>query len=110
MFRKLAIAAALSAASLVAVVPAASAQTSFTLSFGTGSYSYYDDGDQGYDPYGGYYYQQWPTNNYYNYNYDQNRSWQERQRREQIERWREAQAREYYWHREHRRDRDDDDD
>jgi hypothetical protein len=113
MFRRLTIAAALSAASLVAVVPAASAQTGITLTFGSGGYAYDDYSEQGYDPYRGYYYQQQPNYNYYNYNNYRDGGWRERQRREQIERWRREHAREYYGHREgryHRRDRDDDDD
>ncbi|MEG3145178.1 hypothetical protein U1839_11005 [Sphingomonas sp. RT2P30] len=110
IFRKLTIAAVLSAASLVAAIPAASAQTGVTLTFGTGGYSYDDYGDQRYDANGGYAYPQPPNYNYYNY---RDRSWQERERREQIERWRHERAREDYWHRqrdEHRGDRDDDDD
>lgn len=114
MFRKLTIAAALSAACLVAVVPAASAQTGVTLTFGTGGYGDEDYGYQRYDPYNsGYYYQQQPNYNYYDrYNY-RDRRWLERERREQIERWRQERAREYDRHherRDYRRDRDDDDD
>lgn len=113
MFRKLIIAAVLSTAPLVTVIPAASAQTGVTLTFGTGGYGYDDYGDQRYDPYGGYTYPQPPNYNYYNYYNYRDRSWQERERREQIERWRHERAREDYWHRErdeHRGDRDDDDD
>lgn len=117
MFHKLTIAAALSAASLVAVVPAASAQTGVTLTFGTGAYNYDDYGYQRYDPYNsGYYYQQQPdyNYNYYNRDYDsRDRRWLERQRREQVQRWRQERAREYYRHqerRDYRPERDDDDD
>ena len=127
MMREIAIAAVLSAASLVSAVPAAFAQTGITLSIGTGAYGTDDDYDydKGYDPYQDYYYQQQPSYGYYNYSFYQDpsyqdsryqdpryrdRRWQERQRRAQLERLREKRARQYNWRHEHRRDRDDDDD
>ncbi len=121
MLRKITLAAALSAASLVAFVPAASAQTSLSFSFGTGGYAYgngYDDDDYGaqsYDPYANYYsqpysyygYQQAPSYGY-GYNGYRDRRWQDRQRREAIERLRQRAWQNYYY--QGRQNEEDDDD
>lgn len=105
MFRRLVIAAALSAASMVANIPAASAQAygGITLTFGSGGYG--DDSDfSPYDPYATYYYyDQQPNYDYYGDN-----GWAFRQRLEQRERWRQEQAWRSSWY-ENNEQRDDDD-
>ena len=111
MIRRLAIAAALSTASLVAFLPAASAQTygGVTLSFGSpGYHDRYDRYDRRYEEprYNGYYDQDEA--------WEARRRWEQHERWEQRERWEQERARQEYWrrkHAEHRRwHRDDDDD
>lgn len=105
MFRRLLIAAVLSAASMVATIPVASAQTygGITLTFSSGGYG--DDSDfSPYGPYANYYYyDQQP-----NYDYYGDIGWAFRQRLEQRERWRQEQARRSSWY-ENNEQRDDDD-
>src|SRR5438552_2669502 len=107
MIRRFAIAAALSTASLVAFLPAASAQTYGGVSLSLGSPGYHDRYD-GYDRR----YERPRYNGYYDY--DRERAWEARRRWERHERWERERAREEYWHREHaehrRWHRDDDDD
>ncbi|GAA0311373.1 hypothetical protein GCM10009087_21840 [Sphingomonas oligophenolica] len=102
MIRRFAIAAALSTASLVVFLPAASAQTygGVTLSFG--SPGYHDRYDRRYEQ---------PRYNPYE---DQDEAWEARRRWEQHERWERERARQEHWRHEHaehgRWHRDDDDD
>jgi hypothetical protein len=136
MIRKFAVAAAVSAASLVAFVPPASAQSfgGITLSFGSGGgYGDYDDYD-GYDSYqyrpsysgSSYSYRARPRYDYYQngYNGYYNNGYggyygngyyggRGYARHEQLERWQQERARENHWRserREHQRRHDDDDD
>jgi hypothetical protein len=111
--RTLAITAAFATASVVALTSPASAQTygGVTLSFGSGGYDGYG---YDYDPYsrGTYYTYVDPRLQQYRY-YEPGYRWRARERREQIEQWREDQQRRRYWaheRREHRQWRDDDDD
>jgi hypothetical protein len=113
MIRRFAIAAAVSTASLVAFLPAASAQTygGVTLSFGSpGYHDRYDRYDRRYEG---------PRYNpYYDYEraeaWEARRRWEEHERWEQRERWERERARQEYWRHEHaeqrRWHRDDDDD
>jgi hypothetical protein len=129
MFRKIAIAAGLSTASLVAFPPAASAQ-SVTFSIGSGGYGYngYGYNGYGYNSYGyansypGYaytysnpqYYGSYPAYGYNGYNaYNSYNSrayeWAQRRYAEQLERWQRERAREEYRGRDHWDNGDDDD-
>ncbi len=107
MFNRFVLAAALTSASLVALVPAASAQSygGLTLSFGSG----------GYDRYHGDGYREHYRPRYSPYDYDRADAWRARQRYDQHERWEQQRARREYWRHErneHRRwdwDRHDDD-
>lgn len=111
--RKLAVTIAFATASVFALASPASAQSfgGITLSFGTGGYNSgaFDDDDyqvESYYTYGV------PPYQDYSYYQQPNYGWQERARREQIERWRAAQQRRAYWEherREHQQWRDDDD-
>lgn len=117
--RKLAITAALGAASLVALAVPASAQTysGITLSFGSGGYGGYDYYDQGYDP-GGYdaYGDPWfdPSyaydpvgpGGYYaysdpwfgrDYSYDPEYAWRAHEYQEQVEHWRHERQERHHW-------------
>ena len=108
MLSKILIAAAFAATSL-AVVPAASAQSyeGLTLSFGNGGYEAYDYGRPNEGAYGGYYAQQ-PSYEYYY----QRRAWEARRRYEQQEQWQRERARQHWQHErcEHQNWRRDDDD
>lgn len=104
--KKLPIAAALAAATVIAALPgAAAAQSRFSITIGNGYPGYYDAYGRYYDPYDGY-------NDPY-YHRDARRAWIERQRWEERRRWEQRR----YWEQRHRwedrrwhRHHDDDDD
>lgn len=111
MVRRLAVAAGLAAASLIAFAPAASAQTygGVTLSFGSGGYQDYNYGYPGYRRY-------YDDDARYRWEarrrYEQHERWEQRQRWLQHERWEQERARRDYWRHEQREHSDwgDDDD
>lgn len=112
--RKLAMTVALVTASAFALASSASAQSfgGITLSFGSGGYNSYAYDDEEY-PEDSYYTYGVPQYQSYSYFRQPSYGWQERARREQIERWRAEQQRRLYWaheRREHQQWRDDDDD